>query len=54
MPVALLAFVEDWEAMSTSAQRFLLNQLEEARRIDEDIKAAAQRDSARSPRRSGS
>lgn len=54
VPVALLSTVENWEDLAPPAQRFLLNQFEEARRIDEDIKAAQQRDAARPSRRPGS
>lgn len=49
-----LAAAENWQTMAPSAQRFILNGFALARQMDEDIKAAEQRDDARRQRRSGS
>lgn len=48
-----LSVAEDWTELAPSAQRFILNSFELARKMNEDIKAAQGRDAGRS-RRSGS
>lgn len=42
-----LSTAEDWEDLDPSAQRFILNSFELARKMNEDIKAAKSRDAAR-------